>query len=162
MIVNPCIVIGPGSTGRSSMTLMERLHKGTRFFPPGSNSMVDARDVARCMVELIRTAPTGERYLLVGESLSYGDAFRTFSNAFGNPAPRTAIPPWMLEVAWRVERLRSSLTGATPFVTKATAHSALIDRAYSAQKVEDLLGHRFFAVQAMAENMARYFATKGQ
>jgi nucleoside-diphosphate-sugar epimerase len=159
VIVNPCIVIGPGLPGRSSMTLMERLHKGTRFFPPGSNSMVDARDVVRCMVELLRTAPTGERYLLVGESLPYADAFRTFTNAFGNPAPRIPIRPWMLEAAWRVERLRSFITGSTPFVTKATAHSAVIDRAYSAEKVEGLLGHRFFNVQVMAENMARYLAT---
>jgi hypothetical protein len=65
----------------------------------------------------------------------------------------------MLEAAWRVERLRSFITGSTPFVTKATAHSAVIDRAYSAKKVEDLLGHRFFNVQVMAENMARYLAT---
>ncbi len=38
--------------------------------------MVDARDVASCMVQLIeRGALSGERYLLVGENITYQRLF---------------------------------------------------------------------------------------
>lgn len=158
VIVNPCIVIGPGAPGRSSMTLMERLHRGTRFYPPGSNAMVDARDVAACMVQVLKQAPSGERFLLVGENIAYREAFEIFSKAFGKEPPSFALRAWMLHSAWRIERVRSWLSGSTPFVTKATAHSALIERGYSAKKVEALLGRRFRSVGEMAENMGAYFA----
>ncbi|MDQ3099891.1 MAG: NAD-dependent epimerase/dehydratase family protein, partial [Bacteroidota bacterium] len=60
VIVNPCVIIGPGAAGRSTMTLIEKMKKGTRFYPPGSNSVVDARDVATCMRMLMERGGTGE------------------------------------------------------------------------------------------------------
>ncbi len=86
-------------------------------------------------------------------------AFTAFSKAFGNTIPDMAIRPWMLQVGWRLERVRSLLTGSTPFMTKATTHSAVIDRTFSSKKVDEFLGHRSFKVEVMAENMARYFST---
>jgi nucleoside-diphosphate-sugar epimerase len=47
VVVNPSIVLGPGPAGRSSMTMVERIRKGTRYYPSGANAVVDARDVAR-------------------------------------------------------------------------------------------------------------------
>ncbi len=156
VIVNPCIVLGPGAQGRSSMTLVERFRDGTRFYPPGSNSVVDARDVASCMLQLMEKGASGGRYLLVGESLSYRALFKHLSNAFGSKEPDTALRPWMLEFGWRVERVRSMLTGSKPFLTKATASSAVIQRSYSAAKTEDLLGYQFRNAEEAVKNVVRF------
>lgn len=53
------------------MTLVDRLAKGTRFYPAGSNAVVDARDVAGAMVRLMEHGASGERYILAGENLGY-------------------------------------------------------------------------------------------
>ncbi|MBL7950645.1 MAG: NAD-dependent epimerase/dehydratase family protein [Flavobacteriales bacterium] len=156
VMVNPCVIIGPGQAGRSSMTLVERLQLGTRFFPPGSNAIVDARDVAQCMLAVMEQAPTGERYLLVGENLSYQRLFTLLAQAFGKEPPSKPLHPWMLNVAWRVERLRSLLTGSTPFITRDTAHSALTQRTYSSAKVEALLGHRSRTTEEAIANVAAF------
>ena len=156
VIVNPCIVIGPGVSGRSSMTLVERVRNGTRFYPPGSNSVVDARDVAECMLALVQRGGSGERYLLVGENLSYRTLFDHLSRNFQRPSPAIALQPWMLQLAWRLERLRTFLTGSKPFITEATAHSSIIKRGYSADKVKALLGHRFRTVEEAALNVAQF------
>ncbi len=160
VIVNPCIVIGPGVSGRSSMTLVERVRKGTRFYPPGSNAVVDARDVAECMLELMERGGSGERYLLVGENLSYHTMFDRLSRAFGRPGPSIPLRPWMLELGWRMERVRAVLTGSKPFITEATAHSSVIQRSYSAAKVQALLGHRFRTMEDAALNMALFLGKK--
>ncbi len=156
VMVNPCVIIGPGAAGRSSMTLMERLQKGTGFYPPGSNAVVDARDVARCMMQLVEQGKTGQRYLLVGENLSYRTLFTELAHAFGRPAPHCAIRPWMLELGWRIERLRSLLTGSKPFLTAATANSAITKRSYEASKVRQLLDHDFISAKDAVENVARF------
>ena len=111
-------------------------------------------------MQLLMKAPIGERYLLVGENVTYRRAFTEFTKAFGSEAPSIALRPWMLHSAWRLERVRSWLTGSTPFVTEATAHSAVIERGYSAAKVEALLGLRFRTVAEMAENMGSYFEVR--
>lgn len=156
VLVNPCVVLGPGVAGRSSMALVDRLRKGTRFFPAGSNAVVDARDVAACMMALTEKSPVGERYLLVGENISYERLFGLFSEAFGHPGPRHRLRPWMLGAGWRAEAVRSFLTGSRPFITRATASSANGQRSYSAAKVEAFLGYRFRNVEEAVSNIAAF------
>ncbi len=162
VIVNPCIIIGPGMSGRSSMTLVERVRKGTRFYPPGSNAIVDARDVAECMLKLVERGVSGERYLLVGENLSYRTLFDHLSRAFGRPVPSSALQPWILQLGWRLDRLRSILTGSRPFITEATAHSSIIQRGYSAAKAQALLGHRFRTAEEAVQNVALFLEQHAQ
>ncbi|HEX2618353.1 MAG TPA: NAD-dependent epimerase/dehydratase family protein, partial [Flavobacteriales bacterium] len=107
VLVNPCVVLGPGIAGRSSMTMIERLRKGSRFFPPGANAVVDARDVATAMVRLMEVGTSGERHLLIGENVTYERLFTLIAAAAGRPAPTSRLKPWMLQLAWRLERLRT-------------------------------------------------------
>lgn len=142
VLVNPCIVLGIGSPGRSSMTMVERVRKGTRFFPPGSNAVVDARDVAAFSIALMEKGATGERHLLVGENLSYERLFTLIAETAGKPAPKNRIRRWMLELAWRLEQART-LFGGRPFITRHTAHSAVTRRSYDAGKAVQVTGLRF-------------------
>ena len=156
VIVNPCMIIGPGAPGKSTMTLIERLSKGSRFYPPGSNAYVDARDVAQCMIKLTDQAPNSERYLLVGENLTYKEFFTQFCKANGKPAPTQELKPWMLALAWRAERLRTFLTRTRPMVTKATVHSSIIERRYGNKKGVALTGHQFRPIKDAVENVVKY------
>jgi nucleoside-diphosphate-sugar epimerase len=155
VIVNPCIVIGPGAPGRSSMAMVERLRRGTRFFPPGSNAVVDARDVAACCVALMEKGATGERYLLVGENVSYRRLFTVFAEAFGNKPPMHRLPPLVLGIAWRMEWLRS-LLGGRPIITRHTARSVIEVRAYANTKVSAALGFTFRPLEEMVANTAAF------
>ena len=159
VMVNPCVIIGPGAAHKSSMTLVERMQRPMRFFPPGSNTVVDARDVAACMVQLMERGPTGERYLLVGENVSYAQLFGALARSFGIAPPKYTAKSWMLGLAWRLERVRTAFFGGNPLVTRDTANSAITVRSYSNKKVIALLGYRF---RTLAESVANVSAfTKG-
>lgn len=155
VLANPSVILGPGAAGRSSMSLAERLQRGTRFHPPGSNGFVDARDVADALITLMERGSTGERYLLVGSNLPYAELFKRYAEGFGHPPPDRAVAPWMLGLAWRVERLRTLLTGGRPLVTRHTVHSALAQRSYSNAKAQ-ALGITFRPVQDSVDNVVRY------
>ncbi len=156
VLVNPCVVLGPGAPGRSSMTMVERLAKGTRFHPPGSNAVVDARDVASAMLVLMERGGTGERYILVGENLDYKRLFTLLANSFGHPAPTIALPAWPLQVAWRAERLRTLLFGGRPFVTRHTVRSALMHRRYDNRKALSVPSIRFRTAEEAVANVAAF------
>lgn len=155
VMVNPCVVIGPGPRGRSSMAMVERFRKGSRFFTGGSNAVVDARDVARAMVELTTRGATGERYLLIGEQLSYKTLTTLLAASNGHPAPRIEVPRWAMALAWRVERVRS-LFGARPLITKHTARTTTRQRRYDGAKAQALLGFPFHDAASAVRNVAAF------
>ncbi len=158
VIANPSVIIGPGAPGRSSTTLAERLRKGTRFHPPGSNGFVDARDVADALITLMERGATGERYLLVGSNSSYAELFIRYCEGFGHTAPQRSVAPWMLELAWRLEWLRTLITGGRPLVTRFTAHSACAQRSYDTTRARSL-GITFRPLQKSVDNMVRYLGS---
>jgi nucleoside-diphosphate-sugar epimerase len=155
VIVNPCIIIGPGTPGRSTMTLIEKMRRGTRFFPPGSNAVVDARDVAACMRLLMEKAPSGERYLLVGENVTYLQLFTEFAKGFGRKPPTVPLSPAMLQIGWRIEWLRT-LFGGKPFITRSTAHTGIIRRRFSNAKVRAELRYEFRGGGEMVGNVVTW------
>lgn len=160
VIVNPCVVIGPGAGTRSSMALVDRVRRGTGWYTTGSNAFVDARDVAACVRLLMEHGPTGERYLLVGENADYRMLFDLLSDGFGNPRPTAEAKPWMLGLAWRAEALRARLIGRSPLITRATVESSLNRRRYSNAKATKALAYRF---RTLAESVANVvsFAREG-
>ena len=155
VMVNPCVVLGPGIAGRSSMTMMERIRKGSRFYPEGSNAVVDARDVATAMTRLVNDGATGERYLLIGEGITYRKLFTLMAQSAGKPAPSMVLPAWALELAWRVESVRT-IFGGRPLVTRNTAKMASRTRLYDGSKTEKLLGMRFRSAEEAVGNVARF------
>lgn len=155
VMVNPCVVLGPGMAGRSSMTMMERIRKGTRFYPTGSNAVVDARDVATAMTRLITEGTSGERYLLIGENLSYRELFTLIARDAGKAAPHFRLPAWTLEAGWRMELLRT-LIGGRPLITKHTARTASRPRLYDGSKAVQLLGMRFRSAAEAVKNVGGF------
>ena len=162
VMVNPCVILGPGASGRSSMSLVERVDRGTRWYSSGSNAFVDARDVAACMVALMERGGTGARYLLVGENASYQKLFRELSLALGKPVPTKLAPTWLLGLAWRLESIRSLITRSSPLVTRATVQSSITNRSYSNKKVKALLGYNFRTLAESAANVSAFVSGAGR
>lgn len=158
VIVNPCLVFGPGQAGRSTLTMIERVRKGTRFFPKGSNAVVDARDVALAMIGLVHDGATGERYLLVGENLPYRQLFALIAKSNGKPVPKIPLPTWALEAGWRFEAVRT-LLGGRPLITRNTARSGSRRRSYDGSKAEQALGMRFRGAEEAVASVARFLGS---
>lgn len=155
VMVNPCVVLGPGVPGRSSMTMFERVRKGTRFFPTGSNAVVDARDVATAMTRLITAGASGERYLLIGENLPYRKLFNLIVKSAGKPPPTRSLPAWALELGWRLEAVRTRF-GGRPLITKHTARTASRPRLYDGSKAANLLAMPFRNADEAVENVVGF------
>ncbi len=155
VMVNPCVVIGPGQHGRSSMTMIDRVRKGSRFYPGGTNAVVDARDVAMAMVRLINEGKTGDRYLLIGEEISYRQLFTLIAASNGKPAPSAKLPAWALELGWRAETVRTFF-GGRPLITRNTARTASRIRHYDGSKAQRLLGMKFRSAEEAIANVAAF------
>lgn len=157
VIVNPSVIIGPGDPDRSSARLFTTVKDGLRFYSSGSTGFVDARDVAKAMKILTESDIHDERYILNSENISYKELFEIFARYAKVNPPFFRAGRTLSEIAWRLEKLRSLLTGSNPLITKETARSANSRYQFSNEKIVGELGISFYNVEESAKNTAGFF-----
>jgi len=93
VIANPTYMFGPLDSRPSSGQLIVDIVRGK--LPgrtPGMNNFVDVRDVARGMILVATQGKTGERYILGGENITYGDIADRISRIAGRRPATWNIP----------------------------------------------------------------------
>ncbi len=142
VIVNPSIILGPGDWIKGSSELFLKIKNGFKFYTDGESGFVDVRDVSLAMRFLVEKEITGERFILNGENSSFHTFFNQIANALNVKAPSIKIKPWVSAIVWRLEKIRSGISGNSPFITKETAHSSQQHYHYNADKIK-ALGFQF-------------------
>ena len=151
-MVNPTLIIGPGDWEQSTGVLFSKTWKGMPFYTRGGNCFVDARDVAEVMVRMMVTDIVNDRFIVGAENRLHKEVFERLAANMNKKPARFEAKPWMTELVWRFEMVRSALTGAKPFLTKEVAHHALQLNRYDNKKVLNALPG--FSFRDMNESFA--------
>ena len=146
VIVNPSVIVGPGFWNDNS-GLFRLVWQGLKYYTRGVNGYVDARDVSRAMTALMDNNLFGQRYICSADNISYQDFFTMIAGYYGKPAPSVNVPNAMTAIAWRVEAIRSFLTGSKPEVTREMAITTTQVYTYSSEKLKKTLNFVFRPVK---------------
>ncbi len=162
VIVNPSLIIGAGNWNQSSSNLFTKGHNGLRFYTNGTNGFVDVRDVVALMIGLMQSPVKNERFILNSENVSYRSFFNLVHKEFGKPQPSLRASKLLSTIAWRIEKIRSWLTGTEPFITRSTVISAHSNNQFSNKKIREIFPEfRFIPVaQAIKETCALFLKDK--
>ena len=123
-IVNPSIILGSQFWGQGTGKLFEQVWDGLRFYTEGVTGYVDVRDVVRFMVELMTSGIDNQRFILSGENLSYKNMFEQIAQVLNKNPATIRVTPFLRQVAWRLEALKTLFTGKRPLITKETARTS--------------------------------------
>lgn len=143
VIVNPSVIIGKNAGYQGSGAIFNLVKKGLRFYTQGATGIVDVEDVAKCMILLMNSNLTEERYTLSAENLHYKDFFAQIAAGFGIRPPSSEAKPWMLGLAWRMAALASFFTRKAPALTKDAARSSFNLSYYNNHKIQTTLNFKF-------------------
>ncbi|MDU0369460.1 NAD-dependent epimerase/dehydratase family protein [Hymenobacter endophyticus] len=144
VMVNPSVILGPADWTQSSTRLFRYAYQEHYFYTPGAINLVDVRDVVDALVHLtLHTTRSGERYVLSAGSMPLQKLLRQAATNFRKRPPSVAVPDWAAEVIWRLEYIRSLVTGARPLITKDTARAGRRPVAYRAEKIRREMGRNF-------------------
>jgi len=161
VIVNPSIIIGPGTGQRGSQRIFHTIYNGLSFYAMGENGWVDVRDVTRSMVRLMDSEIKSERFIISAENASFKKVFELTAGNFGKKKPSFKAGRWISAFAWRADRLRCILLGRTPVLTKETANSAVEISQYSNQKIKKALQFEFIDLEkSLKENCLLFLKDK--
>ena len=147
VVVNPSVIIGPSAGTEGSGKIFETVRNGLKFYTRGSCGLVDVEDVARCMIALMNSDISAERYIVNSENWDYKNLFETIARCFNQKPPATEAKPWMLELAWRGASLVATLTGKDPSLDKIAARAATVEQNYDNSKIKKEIGFEFKPVE---------------
>lgn len=156
-IVNPAIVIGPGNWSRSSGHIFKGANRGIRWYTNGGIAYVDVRDVARSMIALMKSEIKNERFILSSENMSFKKFACMVHEGINKPLPNKKAGKLILEIVWRMDKLRSTLTGSSHMLTKEIARYATINLSYSNRKIKKSLGLDFIPVSQSVKETSKHF-----
>ena len=156
VIINPSIIFGYGNPDKGSTKLFRKIYNGLKFYTPGTSGFVDVKDVVEIMIQLMESDISGKRFIVNSENLSFEKAFHIIAEAFNKPAPKWKATPLMSEIYWRLEWVKSKLTGQQAIVTRETARAGQRDNFYSNQKIRETLGYEFIPIEKTAKEIASF------
>jgi dihydroflavonol-4-reductase len=162
VVVNPTYMLGPRDARPSSGRLIIDTVRGrVPGWTPGYNNFVDVRDVARGMIAAWQRGRRGERYILAGHDMTYGEVFRTIASVAGTRPPRLRVPrpaAWLFG-KWGdlVER-----AGREPVVNSTQIRYAYTDRfRFKSDKAARELGYRVSPLEPAIRDAIDWFRTHG-
>lgn len=160
VIINPSVILGIGDWNESSLSLFRVIKKGLKFYTPGTNAFVDARDVAYLFCELSERNIINERFLVISENVSFKELFEKIASEFDVKPPTIEVKKWMASIAWRIEGVLAYLFGKNQTITKETAHSSVMTTKYSNEKIKSVLDHEFISIGDSIKDAVRFFSKK--
>jgi len=157
VIVNPGIIIGGGFWRSGSGSLFKQVYKGQSHYANGSSAYVDVEDVVVIMIKLMTSAIKNEGFIVISENL----AFKTFSDLVAKylnvKPPSKEAKNWQLQLGWRMDWLRSTITKKRRRLTKQLAKTLISDSNFSNTKVIHTLDYTFKPIEASIKAACRLF-----
>ncbi|RYG05441.1 MAG: NAD-dependent epimerase/dehydratase family protein [Chitinophagaceae bacterium] len=162
VIVNPSRVYGPGLTTHVNMIskFVLKARKGKTVFVPyiknviGNYAYID--DVVNGHIQAMAKGRSGERYIIGGENLDYGQVFQIVKDEI--PSARLiTLPARAVRVWGNLELIRYKLTGKKPTFTPDAAKRYLQDAAFDCTKAISELG---YSITGFREGIRNIYAEK--
>ncbi|MCH8332069.1 MAG: hypothetical protein IH946_11970, partial [Bacteroidetes bacterium] len=152
VVMNPAFVMGPpltADTNSESIQFMKDM-LGGKFFtgaPYLEFDFVDVRDVVRVMIKLMESDINGERFLVSSENLGYKDVFDMIAHECKTRKPFIKVPKSIRFLAYFAERIKSSMTGEEPIITRESTRNADKKYFYDNSKIKNALHYDFIPVK---------------
>ena len=147
VMVCPSRVFGPGLAGESnSVTRMIQLYLSGKWrILPGNGRAVGnyvyVEDLVRGMVQAMENGRRGERYILGGSNLSFGQLFEEIGRSCGKRFRLAQLPLWLALAYSHVEEARARWFRGYPTVTPGWVRTFFGDWANSITKAEREIGY---------------------
>jgi dihydroflavonol-4-reductase len=135
VIINPSTILGYGDWHSSSCAIFKNIYDGFNWYTSGINGFVDVEDVAKATIALMESNINEQRFIVNGDTWSFQKLQDTIADGFGKKHPGKKATPFLMAIAWRMEKLKSLFTGKNPLLTKESARVALSQTWFENDKI---------------------------
>ena len=165
--VLPSTIAGPGDwkpTPNGQMILEYLKTPANRHFPvaAGGLNVVDVEDVALGHVLAMEHGAVGERFILGGENLTYGQIFETLCDLTGLSEPGAPMSRGLMQCAGSLFELKARFYGGAPKITTRLARDYAGSFTWvTSEKAERVLGYCHRSAREALARSVRWFLAHG-
>lgn len=127
------------------------------LYPGGGIAVVDVEDVAQGLIKAWQKGRKGEKYLLIGENLSFYDIRKTIAEELGKRPPFIRIPNWGFTLLAYIFLWISRITNKRPKLTPEMARFNKIKFYFSNKKAKRELGLTFRPFKESIKKAIRWY-----
>ncbi|MBQ4819735.1 NAD-dependent epimerase/dehydratase family protein [Aquimarina sp. MMG016] len=157
VIVNPGVIIGPGFFNTGSGYLFKKIYTGMKYYTTGTTGYVAINDVVNVMNQLMEGHYNKERYILVGENLSFKTAFSMMAEALNKPVPKKKASPFLMKIAFYLQLFSKTFFRTKRTIFKSSIKSAFSTTMYKNDKIKKELTYSFTPVKKAIQETATAF-----
>ena len=143
IIVNPAVIFGYGFPDQGSGILVKSVKKGLSFYTRGTIGIISVEDVNSCMIQLMKSNISGERFTLVGENITINAFLYYLAEILNVNPPKIYASKTITNIGWRLDWLISKLSFRKRKLTRATAKASHSIQKYEAYKLLAALNFTF-------------------
>lgn len=161
IVVNPSVILGPGSCEAGSNQMFRQVDQGLLFYPPGSLGVVDVRDVAKACIALNQSHTLGRRFLLNGANLRFQELFGEIARCLGKRPPVFSPPYALARLGALIQQLVKQWTGGRNYLSSETVKAAYTRKRYDGSAITKVLPDFVYTpwTQTVQEGVRHYQAT---
>ncbi len=157
LIINPSFILGSGDFSRSSLQMYQKVAKGLKYYPGGSNGFVDVRDVAKILVMALEKNIRNERIIVSAENSTYKEILKKMAEAMNIAPPQKKIPDFLGKLMVGVEKMRSFFFGAVPLITRQSFRHLQMKNAMDNSKSRKLFDYEYIPLDETISESSKYF-----
>ena len=153
VVVNPGVILGPLFWEEGSGDIYKKVRKGMPFYTTGGTGFVSVNDVVQPMMQLMNAAVAGECYILVSETLTYGEITTLIAKKMNVQPSRIKATSCMLALAWRLDWLLG-LFGKKRVLSKDMARMLISIDKYDGTKFLKKFDYGYQSLQVYISNLS--------
>ncbi|WP_025743408.1 NAD-dependent epimerase/dehydratase family protein [Aquimarina pacifica] len=157
VIVNPGIIIGAGFFDSGSGFLFKRMYAGMKYYTAGVTGYIAIDDVVAIMNQLMNRNTVNERYVLVGENLSFKEAFGLIARALNKQEPKKEVSLLVLKVVYHIQYVSHLIFRTRQSIFRSSLRTAFLHRNYKNDKIKQALDYSFIPVERSIKETATAF-----
>ena len=159
-IVNPSLIIGPGSWNSGIGTIINKASLGMPFYPPGSCGLIDVKDLVEIMIQLMNSSITNERFIINSEHMDYGELMTIIANRFNKKPPTIKLNRYLMKLLIGLDMIINKIRGKrielSTDAVKYTTAEILLDNS----KIQNTINFNYSDIKKSIEKCADLFLEK--
>lgn len=157
-VLYPSLILGPGDfEGHNTPSLWRMAAKERGFYPQGSTGLVTLEDVVTAVVAILRRDTNGERVLLNAANKSWKEVLTLIAKSINKKPPGLSVARWQSALLWPVEKVRASLAGTKPLITKESHRNVQAAFRYDGKGFVDLTGREYQDIEEAIRFIGRIY-----
>jgi len=124
VILNPSTILGYGDWNNGSSAIFKKVYEEFKWSSPGLNGFVGVGDVAKAVLLFANNDITEQRYIVNSDNWYFEKLQSTIADGFGKKRPARMATPLLMNIARRLESVKTMITGTKPILTKESVRVA--------------------------------------